>query len=148
MINTENPKQTPSVKKGNSSWKPASAMEVINKEPGFRYRWSNKMPDNLAKKEVEGWETVSGVQSDQSVHLDAGRMNDGKQMTSIRERHDVILQRIPEETAQGRDAYMNAKTEMRTNALTAHIKKAAKEDGTDTHGEITITSMRGEKIIK
>ena len=148
MINTENPKQTPSVKKGNSSWKPASAMEVINKEPGFRYRWSNKMPDNLAKKEVEGWETVSGVQSDQSVHLDAGRMNDGKQMTSIRERHDVILQRIPEETAQGRDAYMNQKTEMRTNALTAHIKKAAKEDGTQTHGEITITSMSGEKIIK
>lgn len=141
------PKQSPSIKKGKSSWKPASAMEVLQKEDGYRYRWANKLADNLAKKELEGWETVSGLQADKSIHVDAGRMNDGKPLTSIRERHDCVLMRIPEETAQGRDEYINNKTEQRTHALTAHIKKAAREEGAETHGEITISSRKGQQVI-
>lgn len=141
------PKAAVGIKKGKSSWKPASAMEVIDKEDGFRYRWSNKAPDNLSKKELEGWETVSGVTGDRSKHVDAGRISDGKPMTSIRERHDCILQRIPEEVAQGRDEYMNNRTDSRTRALTAHIKDQAKEQGTEAHGKITISSLRGEQVI-
>lgn len=136
------------IKKGKPTWKPASAMEVINKEPGYRYRWSNKNPDNLAKKEVEGWETVSGLQGDSSKHVDAERIEDGKPNTSIRERHDCVLQRIPEDLAQGRDEFFNNKTEQRTKALTAHIKESAQKEGTDTHGEITISSRRGAQIIE
>lgn len=123
-------------------------MEVLNKEPGYRYRWANKLPDNLAKKELEGWETVSGLQADNSKHVDADRIQDGKPMTSIKERHDCVLMRIPEEVGAARDEYINKKTESRTKALTSHIKKAAREQGAATHGEITISSRRGEQVLE
>lgn len=136
------------IKKGKPTWKPASAMEVINKEDGYRYRWANKAPDNLSKKELEGWETVSGLQGDRSRHVDPDRIDVGKPMTSIHERHDCLLMRIPEEIAEGRDAFMNNKTEQRTHALTAHVKKAARDEGTETHGEITISSRRKQQVIE
>lgn len=140
------PKQAP-VKKGNSSWKPASVLDVIDKEPGYRYRWSSKSPDNLAKKQAEGWETVNGLTSDQSEHLDSGRIDDGKPLTTIRERKDCILQRIPEEEAQLRDEYYNKENARRTTGLTSHIKNDMAKEGAATHGNITISSTRGEQVI-
>lgn len=144
------PKQTigAGIKKGKPVWKPASAMEVINKEPGYRYRWANKTADNLSKKELEGWETVNGLQADGSRHMDSGRIDDGKPMTSISERHDCLLMRMPEELGEARDEYMRHKTEQRTRALTAHLKEAAREEGTAMHGEITISSRKGVQTIE
>ena len=137
------------LKKGKPSWKPASVTDVTNKEPGYRYRWSNKLPDNLAKKAQEGWETVSGITVDGSQAVDDGKMNSGKKLTSIYEKHDVILQRIPEEVAQERDAYFGEKTKKQTLGLTAHFKNEVKKDGNaPTHGEITISSLRDTQVIK
>lgn len=135
------PKQD-SLKKGNSSWKPASVTEVINKEPGYRYRWANKHPDNLAKKKLEGWETVSGIMSDNSVAPEP-RINDGKPLSSIHEKHDLILQRIPEEVAKERDRYHDELNERRIEGLTAHVKEDLRKEGAASHGEITISSRRG-----
>ena len=139
-------KQTPS-KKGFTSWKPASALDVENKEDGYRYRWVNKTPDNLSKKAQEGWETVSGLQADSSLNTDNGRIFDGKPTTTVREKHDVILQRIPEELAQERDAYFQNETNRRTAGLTAHIKRDLQANKTTAHGNITISSRSGEQII-
>lgn len=140
------PKQD-GLKKGNSSWKPASVTEVVNKEDGYRYRWSNKSADNLAKKAAEGWETVSGLQSDNATPV-GNRITDGANMTSVYEKHDLILQRIPEETARERDAYYSAETERRTAGLTAHIKKDLGKEGAATHGDITISSRKGTQVIE
>lgn len=140
-------KGLPAVKKGKSSWKPASAIEVVNKDPNYRYRWSAKTPDNLAKKDLEGWETVSDLQGDSVEHIDADRIEDGKKITSVYEKHDCILQRIPEEIAQERDAYINSETARRTKGLTAHLKKEIGKEGGVTHGDITISSRRGTEII-
>lgn len=134
----------PQIKKGKSTWKPASAIEVVDKDPDYVYRWSNKTADNLAKKAMEGWETVSGTTGDNASLLDADRIKDGKQLTSTHEKHDVILQRIPVEMAEARREYYQEKTDRRTAALTEHIEKDARERGTKTHGEITISSTRGE----
>lgn len=131
------------LKKGNSSWKPASVTDVANKEPGYRYRWSNKDPSNLQKKEAEGWETVSGITSDQTAPVDSNRIQDGKSISSVHEKHDVILQRIPEETAQGRDQYYNGEAERRVSGLTAHIKKDLGKEGAGSHGDITISTRKG-----
>lgn len=140
---------TPPVKKGKPSWKPASVTDVTDKEDGYRYRWSRKSADNIAKKEAEGWETVNKGSSDKAKPTDDGKVDSPKSMTSVYEKHDVILQRIPEETAQGRDAYMNEKTKRRTLGLTSHFKKEAKEAGNaPVHGEITISSLRQEQTIK
>lgn len=135
------------LKKGNSSWTPASITDVRGKEPGFRYRWVNKDPDNLAKKEAEGWESLNGLQADGTTSESSNRIDEGKSLTSVREKRDVILQRIPEETALKRDAYYNSENERRISGLTAHIKKEAGKEGAGVHGEITISSRRGEQTI-
>lgn len=139
-------KESNGVKKGKTSWKPASVLDVTGKEEGYRYRWANKASDNIYKKEQEGWETVSGLQSDSAKH-ESDRIQDGKQLTSTFEKHDAILMRIPEEVAQGRDDYINNKTAQRTKGLTAHFKEEAKKNGSVAHGEIKISSRKGEQII-
>lgn len=135
------------LKKGNSSWKPASLNEFYDKEDGYRYRMARKDPTNLAKKAQEGWETVSGIQSPQTSQEDPSRIEHGKPLTSVTEGHDWILQRIPEDLAQGRDAYYNTETERRTAGLTAHIKKDLAKDGAEMHGEITISSRKGAQTV-
>lgn len=137
------PKQEDALKKGNTSWKPASLNEFSNKEDGYRYRLSRKDPVNLQKKAEEGWETVSAIQSSKTSHEDPNRIEHGKPLTSVHEGHDWILQRIPEDMAQGRDAYFNAETERRTAGLTAHIKKELGKEGAGAHGDITISSRKG-----
>lgn len=146
------PKHNSSIgmKKGKPVWQPASVLDVVGKEEGFRYRWANKAPDNLAKKRQEGWETVSGLSNDQASHVDSGRMHDGKQLTSIYEKHDVVLMRIPEELAESRDEFINQKTQRQTQGLTAHLKKEIRDKGGNApvHGEITISSLRGTETIE
>ena len=138
------------IKKGRPTWKPASVLDVANKDDGYRYRWSLKTPENLAKKHSEGWETVSGITSDRASYVDPGRIQDGSQIASTYEKHDCILQRIPEELAQERDAFINAESERRVKGLTAHLKRdMAKEGGgAPVHGDITISSLRGEEKIE
>lgn len=141
------PKQEDSLKKGKSSWKPASLNDFNNKEEGYRYRMSRKDPVNLQKKADEGWETVSAIQSSETSHNSPDKIEQGKPLTSVREGHDWILQRIPEELAQGRDDYYNAETERRTAGLTAHIKKEMAKEGAGMHGDITISSRKGTQTI-
>jgi hypothetical protein len=136
------------LKKGNSSWTPASLLDVANKEPGYRYRWSNKNPDNLSKKNAEGWETVSAIQSPTTQAVENNYINDGKQLTSVTQKHDCILQRIPEEVALERDAYYNNESERRIAGLTAHVKKDLGKAGAVTHGDITISSRKGTQVIE
>ena len=137
--------EIPVKKKGKSSWKPASLNEFYNKEEGYTYRMIRKDPDNLAKKQVENWEIVSGIQSGNTKHIEPGRINDGKPLTSVQEGKDWILQRISEETALERDAYYNNETNRREAGLTAHVKKEVAKEGANTHGEITISNRNGTK---
>jgi len=133
--------KTEAVKSGRTSWQPASVTEVTNKEEGYRYRWVIKDPHNLAKKEQEGWEKVDGLQANKvSIKDEGARVSDPTRMTSLYEKHDVILQRIPEELAEQRDAYYNNETARRTQGLTAHIKKEMGKEGAETHGDITIST--------
>lgn len=138
----------PAAKKGKSSWKPASLNEFYNKEPGYVYRMVRKDPDNLAKKEVEGWEKVSAIQGMDTKRVDPGRINDGKPMTTVQEGKDWVLARIPEELAQERRDYFQNETDRRVAGLTAHLKKETAKEGTDTHGNITISSRQGTQVIE
>lgn len=136
----------PKLKKGKSSWTPASLNEFSDKEDGYRYRMSRKDPDNLAKKAQEGWETVSKLNAD-TKYDDPERIEDGKGLTSVLEGRDWVLQRIPEETAKKRDEYYNGETERRVSGLTAHVKKEIGKTGGQAHGEITISSRNGTQVI-
>lgn len=135
------------LKKGKSSWKPASLNIFDNLEPGYRYRMMRKDPENLAKKHQEQWEVVSGTQSPQTSHQAPGYIGDHAPTTSVLEGKDWILGRIPEEVAQSRDEYINRRTEQRTVGLTAHIKRDLAENNAPMHGEITISSRRGTQTL-
>lgn len=138
------PKQEDSLKKGNSSWKPASLNEFSDKEPGYRYRMSRKDPNNLSKKRDEGWENVSAINSPQTSHIDPGKLDNGKPLSSVLEGHDWVMQRIPEEVAQKRDEYWNNENARRVSGLTAHIKKELGKGGAESHGDITISTRKGQ----
>jgi len=137
------------IKKGKSSWKPASLNEFVNKDDGYRYRMMRKDPDNLAKKEREGWEVVSGVNDPDSAHIDPNRIEDGKPLTSVLEGRDWIYGRITEDMAESRDKYHDDKNEKQISGLTAHLKKDMNEKGggASVHGNITISSRKGEQVI-
>lgn len=136
------------VKKGRSSWAPASLNEFEGKEDGYRYRMVNKDPKNLAKKKAEGWETVSKLNNANLEHQDAGRIQDGKPLDSTQQGHDWVLMRLDEDTAKERDAYWDNESKRRVAGLTAHIKNEIGKEGATTHGNITISSLRGEQIIE
>ncbi len=136
------------VKKGRPSWKPASLNEFYNKEPGYVYRMVRKDQDNLAKKEAEGWEKVSAIQGADTKHIEPGRINDGKSMTTVQEGKDWVLARIPEELAQERRDYFQKESDRRVAGLTAHLKKETAKEGTETHGNITISSRHGVQTIE
>jgi hypothetical protein len=129
------------LKKGVKSWTPAAVTDVTNKEAGYRYRWVNKDPDNLAKKKAEHWEYVDSATD--SANAPAPRMEDGSPMTSVVDKRDVVLMRIPEEFAQGRDAYMNNKADSRIAAVTKQTKADLAKEGAEMHGDITISTRRG-----
>lgn len=122
--------------KGNSSWKPAAVTEVLDKEDGYRYRWANKHADNIAKKQQEGWTFASNPQTDE-------RAEHGKSLTSTTEKHDVVLMKIPEEIGIQRDAYYEDKNNKRLAGLTAHAEKDLEKAGGSAHGDITISTRKG-----
>jgi hypothetical protein len=137
------------MKKGYSSWMPASVTDVVDKVKGYRYRWIEKTPANKAKKQAEGWEIVSGLSSDQVSPAEPERVLSGKNLTSTYEKHDVVLARMPEEMAQERDAYFNAESARRVQGLSAHLKKDMQDKGGNApvHGDITISSRKGQQVI-
>lgn len=139
----------PAIKKGKSSWKPASLNEFTGKDPNYVYRMSRKDPTNLSKKAQEGWETVSDMNSLEIEHQSPDRIHDGKQLTSVLEGHDWVLQKLPKELADARNDYMNDVTARRTKGLTAHVKNDMRKEGGNApvHGDITISSRKGVEVI-
>lgn len=147
VIRRKSIEQKPEMKKGRSSWKPASLNVLNDKEDGYRYRLIRKDPNNIAKKKSEGWEVLSGVNGGKTSHESAGRMNDASQITSVVEGNDWIAARMPEEIAKERDAYFNDMNRKRVMGLTSHIKDNMARDGAPIHGNVEISSRKGTQII-
>lgn len=136
------------IKKGNSTWKPANILDVFDKEPGFRYRVVEKTPRNVAKKQREGWEIVSAIQSPGTGNLTGNYLDKGKAMTSVLEGFDYVIMRIPEEMALERDAYFDAESNRRVSALKREADKDLHKSGAPIHGSITLEKRGVKNIIK
>jgi hypothetical protein len=110
----------------------------------------NKDPDNLAKKSQEGWEPVRAGSGDVAKPVDSNKIEEGKNLTSVYEKRDVMLHRIPEELAEGRDEFFNQKSSRQVAGLTSHIKRdmASKGGNAPVHGEITISSRKGTTTLE
>lgn len=135
------------LKKGNSTWKPANVLDVFDKEPGYRYRVAEKSPRNIAKKQREGWEIVSGIQSPTTGNNTGNYMDKGKPMTSVLEGYDYVIMRIPEELALQRDDFFNGESNRRISALKRDAQKDIGGKG-EIHGTITMEKKGIRNIIK
>lgn len=137
------------VKKGKKSWSPSNLSDVIRKEDGFRYRWARKDQDNLAKKQAEGWEFVSGVNGSQTTgtHPDS-RPDEPHALTSNIERRDAVLMKMDDETAEARDTYINGETERRTAALLRTARQDLGKSGAAVHGSISMEKRGVKTVIK
>lgn len=136
-------------KKGKPTWKPANVDDVVDKEDGFRYRWINAEPKNIAKKQAEQWEIVSDIAGSQTTsEAGYGRIDAGKHLTSVREGQGRILARLPEDVAVERDAYVNGKTARMTAALKRQTRDDLGKSGAPIHGGISIEQRGIRTVIK
>lgn len=137
------------VKKGKPTWKPANVDDVFDKETGYRYRWLNKDPKNLAKKKAEHWEIVSEANgAGTTSEAGYGRIDAGKPLTTVRESYDRVLAKIPEDLAQERDAHYNAETSRRMAGLTRQTKEGLSQSDAPIHGSISIEQRGIRTVIK
>lgn len=131
------------MKKGAKSWTPSNLGDLLNKEPGFRYRWVRNEPDNIAKKEAEGWQFVNGTTDPKTAtFLSSSRLDEPKQLTSNPTRRDAIAMRLDDDgedsTAKQRDRYHNDKVNRLEKRLFAGTKQdLATEAGAPIHGNLT-----------
>lgn len=136
-------------KKGKPTWKPSNVIDVIDKEPGFRYRLIEKSPKNLAKKEREGWEILSGVNtSTTSAEIGYGRIDKGKPLTSVLEGIDYIVGRIPEELAEARDEYQQSLVSRSVKGLKRQTQTHLGKEGATVHGNITLEQNGVRTVIE
>ena len=88
-------------------WKPSSYLGIPEKIKtkyltGYRGRFCSK--SQLSKKLAEGWEVVS-ITAEDKKFLNPPTLIDGKPLTSEVHVRELILVRMPEELAKGRDKY-------------------------------------------
>lgn len=147
MSEVEVKRGRPPMKKGNKSWSPSNLGDVIEKEPGFRYRRVRKDDENVAKKLEEGWEFVSGINSPktQAVHP-LSRPDEPHKLTSNVEGRDWVAMRLDEETALSRDQYHNDKTSRLEGRINSKTKQDLAKQGANVHGTIT-KELKGIRTI-
>lgn len=139
------------VKKGKPTWKPAAIVNVKPRE-GYTPRMINKDPDNLARKQAEGWEIESGVNSQKSSQTQGyGRINDGTPLTSVTERHDCVLGWMENDKVQARREYYQDRTKRMEEALAREAKSdMARATGGKggVHGSIQIEKRGVRQVIE
>jgi len=89
------------IKEATTPWEPAKVLDVA-KIPGFRLRWIRK--DNLEKSKAEGWIPIEAKDYTERTIID------GTQLGTYVTKRNLILCKMPEAMAKGRDAYFAAKS--------------------------------------
>lgn len=132
-------------KKGKKTWKPAQRLSVVKKQPGLRYRWCDKDPDNLYRKQVEGWQFADRMKGVVAEHERPEHVRDGQPLQGAKEYRDLALMVLDEETGQARDRYFEELTNRRTlgmkDTLKGDLADKARETGAPpapVHGKIVI----------
>lgn len=131
-------------------WKPASRLGDITGPEGYRLRWCDSNPDNIAKKEAEGW-----VILDKSKFPDLKGSNYERQTTdsegltkTVLKRNELIAMVLPEEAALERTEYYRQETEDRTKAAftNSEVKKLLSK-GNSRLGRNTHSISDGVSVI-
>lgn len=114
MKNTKVKRQNPESKAVKPvKWKPASKFGVVTRPNGYRVRWCEDTPANIAKKKAEGWEILDKTKfpelKNTEYDVDA---TDSKGLTStILKRNELVAMVIPEDVALDREEYHRQETQ-------------------------------------
>lgn len=134
-------------RKGNKSWSPSNLGDVIEKEPGFRYRRVRKDDENIAKKKEEGWEFVSAINSPKTSAIHpTSRPDEPHRLTSNVEGRDWVAMRLDEEWAQKRDDFHNQKTARLEKRLGTQARQDLGKTGAEMHGQI-VKERKGVRTV-
>lgn len=133
------------VKRGRASWKPARKLDIKGRDENFVYRWCEKDPNNLSRKEAEGW-TVANSLTDSGVeHKNPREMEDGAALGGATEYRELVLMKLPKGMASERADYYREINDGRVRSIHRNAQKkltgAAREEGAtvaEVHGETTI----------
>ncbi len=101
------------------SWRPASRTGTVQAPEGYRIRWCHDVPDNIAKKKIEGWEILDKTKfPDASVKEFEHQVTDSNGLSSsVLKRNELVAMVIREDIAKQRDAYHQQETEDRTQTI-------------------------------
>jgi len=97
------------------SWKPASRLGTVVRPDGYRVRWCEDSPQNIARKKAEGWEILDKTKFPELKNSDyEQRATDAHGGATILKRNELVAMVIPEEMALEREQYYREETEART----------------------------------
>jgi len=121
-------------------WKPASLIEVPDKykDPNFVYRFAKKdKAGNIQKKISEGWEIDTEVEErikNECPELLCPTINDGKPLDRSFHIREMVLMKMPKETADSRNAYY----EQRNSAAQNSAESLYKSQHKTSYGKVII----------
>jgi hypothetical protein len=100
-------------KKGNAVWKPAQRLNVVRRDPEWRYRWVNSDPANIDKRLAEGWVFAEDAKHDRAKHIE-----DGTGIGTAKQTYrDLTLMKMREDMARARTRYYQDQTEQQVRAV-------------------------------
>lgn len=124
------------VKKGKPTWRPATMMDVPGKDPSKTYKFIDKTDPNRVYKHIqEGW-----TFSDEPV-TEAGRIHDGKPLTSVTEYRELALMEMPIEGKQEREEYYAEKADAQVKDIKKKFQRELNTTGDikpEAYGRIII----------
>jgi hypothetical protein len=132
-----------STKKGNRSWSPPTG-DVIQKEKGFGYRWTN--PDEIPARLQEGWELVQAKDGQTTFMNGKDRVFGGVPLDTVVAKKNTVLMRMADELVEQRNAYYGKKAHMQANSIKAKAQELS--DGGVTHGDVTMNGRPVQTIIE
>jgi len=134
-ITDEAPRSEALLREGSQPWKPASLLHVANKDPNFTYKWCRR--DLMDKRIAEGWETV---QAASGVNAPDFTLADGRRLTSLVVKRNLILCRMPKDLAKSRSQYYQKLADDNMSQGVEQFKRGTKLPGYDAtaYGKIEI----------
>ena len=124
--------------RGTAVWRPADRLGVVDKDPGLRYKWGHKSPENLEKLHAEGWTPVNRATGIPGEHREGVHAIDGVEIAGAKSHRELILHAMPAELAEARDRYFQGKTDQQARGLKKSLQDQVAGGPAQIHGKIVI----------
>lgn len=148
VIKRQNPDAKP---KKAPRWKPASRLPEFDAPEGYRKRWVSDTPDNIARKEAEGWVVLDKTKfPDLNGGAYERQVTDSQGLSkTVLKRNELIAMVLPEDIAQERTAYYEQETADRTQKALSHseVKKLLKQGDPRNAKNVHSLNPEGVSII-